>query len=152
MKTKMISFYMDICDRIAALSVAKRLQVGSLIVKNNNILAFGWNGTPAGWDNTCEEEVITEYESYTDSALVTKPEVIHAESNAISKLARGNESGLGATMFVTHQPCIDCAKLIYQSGIATVYYKNAYRSTQGLDFLNKSGVEVIHHHTLEELP
>ena len=143
---------MDICDRIAALSVAKRLQVGSLIVKNNNILAFGWNGTPAGWDNTCEEEVITEYESYTDSALVTKPEVIHAESNAISKLARGNESGLGATMFVTHQPCIDCAKLIYQSGIATVYYKNAYRSTQGLDFLNKSGVEVIHHHTLEELP
>ena len=107
---------------------------------------------PAGWDNTCEEEVITEYESYTDSALVTKPEVIHAESNAISKLARGTESGEGATMFVTHQPCIDCAKLIYQSGIATVYYKNEYRSTQGLDFLNKSGVEVIHHHTLEEQP
>jgi dCMP deaminase len=150
MKTKMISFYMDICDRIAALSVAKRLQVGSLIVKNNNILAFGWNGTPAGWDNCCEEW--NGEDDWGNTILKTKPEVIHAESNAISKLARGNESGLGATMFVTHQPCIDCAKLIYQSGIATVYYKNAYRSTQGLDFLNKSGVEVIHHHTLEELP
>jgi dCMP deaminase len=150
MKTKMISFYMDICDRIAALSVAKRLQVGSLIVKNNNILAFGWNGTPAGWDNCCEEW--NGEDDWGNTILKTKPEVIHAESNAISKLARGTESGEGATMFVTHQPCIDCAKLIYQSGIATVYYKNAYRSTQGLDFLNKSGVEVIHHHTLEELP
>jgi dCMP deaminase len=150
MKTKMISFYMDICDRIAALSVAKRLQVGSLIVKNNNILAFGWNGTPAGWDNCCEEW--NGEDDWGNTILKTKPEVIHAESNAISKLARGTESGEGATMFVTHQPCIDCAKLIYQSGIATVYYKNEYRSTQGLDFLNKSGVEVIHHHTLEELP
>ena len=150
MKTKMISFYMDICDRIAALSVAKRLQVGSLIVKNNNILAFGWNGTPAGWDNCCEEW--NGEDDWGNTILKTKPEVIHAESNAISKLARGSESGEGATMFVTHQPCIDCAKLIYQSGIATVYYKNEYRSTQGIDFLNKSDVEVIHHHKLEGQP
>jgi dCMP deaminase len=150
MKTKMISFYMDICDRIAALSVAKRLQVGSLIVKNNNILAFGWNGTPAGWDNCCEEW--NGEDDWGNTILKTKPEVIHAESNAISKLARGTESGAGATMFVTHAPCIDCAKLVYQSGIATVYYKNDYRSTQGLEFLDKSGVEVIHHHTLEEQP
>jgi dCMP deaminase len=150
MKTKMISFYMDICDRIAALSVAKRLQVGSLIVKNNNILAFGWNGTPAGWDNCCEEW--NGEDDWGNTILKTKPEVIHAESNAISKLARGTESGEGATMFVTHQPCIDCAKLIYQSGIATVYYKNEYRSTQGIDFLNKSDVEVIHHHKLEGQP
>ena len=140
MKTKFIKAYMDVAERFAQLSSAKRLQVGAIVVKDDRIISIGYNGMPSGWDNCCEED------------NKTKPEVIHAESNAISKLARGNESGLGATMFVTHQPCIDCAKLIYQSGIATVYYKNAYRSTQGLDFLNKSGVEVIHHHTLEELP
>ena len=138
----MISFYMDVCDRIAAMSVAERLQVGSLIVKDDNILAFGWNGTPRGWDNACEE-VVPPNEWVEFEQLKTKPEVIHAESNAISKLARGTESGLGATMFVTHAPCIDCAKLVYQSGIATVYYKNDYRSTQGLEFLTKSNVDVI---------
>ena len=138
----MISFYMDVCDRIAAMSVAERLQVGSLIVKDDNILAFGWNGTPRGWDNACEE-VVPPNEWVEFEQLKTKPEVIHAESNAISKLARGTESGLGATMFVTHAPCIDCAKLVYQSGIATVYYKNDYRSTQGLEFLTKSKVDVI---------
>jgi len=152
MKQKFIEAYMDVAERFAQLSSAVRLQVGAVVVKNNNIISFSWNGMPSGWDNCCEEEIITEYESYTDSALVTKPEVLHAEANAITKLARSSESGAGATMFVTHAPCIDCAKLIYQSGIATVYYKNEYRSTQGLDFLNKSGVEVIHHHTLEELP
>jgi dCMP deaminase len=151
MKQKFIEAYMDVAERFAQLSSAVRLQVGAIVVKDDRIISIGYNGMPAGWDNTCEEEVITEYESYTDSALVTKPEVIHAESNAISKLARGTESGEGATMFVTHQPCIDCAKLIYQSGIATVYYKNEYRSTQGVDFLNKSDVEVIHHRKLEEL-
>ena len=150
MKTKMISLYMDVCDRIAKMSVAERAQVGSVIVKDDNILAFGWNGTPAGWDNCCEEW--NGEDDWGNTILKTKPEVIHAESNAISKLARGSESGEGATMFVTHQPCIDCAKLIYQSGIATVYYKNEYRSTQGIDFLNKSDVEVIHHHKLEGQP
>ena len=140
MKTKFIQAYMDVAARFAQLSSAKRLQVGAIVVKDDRIISIGYNGMPSGWDNCCEED------------NKTKPEVIHAESNAISKLARGNESGEGATMFVTHQPCIDCAKLIYQSGIATVYYKNEYRSTQGLDFLNKSGVEVIHHHKLEELP
>ena len=74
---------------------------------------------------------------------VTKAEVLHAETNAIAKLAKSSESGLGATMFVTHAPCIDCAKLVYQSGIDTVYYKNDYRSTQGLEFLTKSNVDVI---------
>ena len=140
MKQKFINAYMDVAERFAQLSSAKRLQVGAIVVKDDRIISIGYNGMPSGWDNCCEED------------NKTKPEVIHAESNAISKLARGNESGEGATMFVTHQPCIDCAKLIYQSGIATVYYKNEYRSTQGLDFLNKSGVEVIHHHTLEEQP
>jgi dCMP deaminase len=98
---------------------------------------------PSGWDNCCEEEIITEYESHTDSALVTKAEVLHAESNAIAKLAKSPESGEGASIFITHSPCIDCAKLIYQSGIATVYYKNDYRSTQGIEFLNRSDIEVV---------
>ena len=151
MKTKFIDAYMDVAERFAQLSSAKRLQVGAIVVKDDRIISIGYNGMPSGWDNCCEEKVY-DTAAETTHTLVTKPEVIHAESNAISKLARGTESGFGATMFVTHQPCIDCAKLIYQSGIATVYYKNEYRSTQGLDFLNKSGVEVIHHRKLEELP
>jgi len=151
MKQKFIEAYMDVAERFAQLSSAVRLQVGAIVVKDDRIISIGYNGMPSGWDNACEE-VIPPNEWVEFEQLKTKPEVIHAESNAISKLARGTESGLGATMFVTHQPCIDCAKLIYQSGIATVYYKNEYRSTQGLDFLNKSGVEVIHHRTLEEQP
>ena len=143
MKQKFIDAYMDVAERFAQLSSAKRLNVGAIVVKDDRIVSIGYNGMPSGWDNCCEEEVVTEYESYTDSVLVTKPEVLHAETNAIAKLARSNESGLGANMFVTHSPCLDCAKLIYQSGIATVYYKNEYRSTQGLDFLKKSNVEVI---------
>ena len=148
MKTKFIEAYMDVAERFAQLSSAKRLQVGAIVVKDDRIISIGYNGMPSGWDNCCENIISHVWEEPDLHNLKTKPEVIHAESNAISKLARGTESGLGATMFVTHQPCIDCAKLIYQSGIATVYYKNEYRSTQGLDFLNKSGVEVIHHHKL----
>ncbi len=95
------------------------------------IISIGYNGMPSGWDNCCEDD------------NKTKAEVLHAETNAVAKLAKSSESGLDATMFVTHEPCIDCAKLVYQSGIATVYYKNNYRSTQGLDFLIKSDVNVI---------
>ena len=152
MKQKFIDAYMDVAERFAQLSSAKRLQVGAIVVKDDRIISIGYNGMPAGWDNECEEEVTTHYVSYTDSQLVTKTEVLHAESNAIAKLASSHESGKNATLLCTHAPCIDCAKLIYQSGIATVYYKKEYRSTQGLDFLNKSGVEVIHHRKLEELP
>jgi dCMP deaminase len=101
---------------------------------------------PSGWDNCCEDVVREDEVGF--QVTKTKAEVLHAETNAIAKLAKSGESGLGATMFVTHAPCIDCAKLVYQSGIATVYYKNKYRSTQGLEFLDKSGVEVIHHHKL----
>ena len=142
MKQKFIDAYMDVAERFAQLSSAVRLQVGAIVVKDDRIISIGYNGMPSGWDNVCEE-VVPPNEWVEFEQLKTKPEVIHAESNAISKLARGTESGLGATMFVTHQPCIDCAKLIYQSGIATVYYKNEYRSTQGLDFLNKSVVQVV---------
>ena len=143
MKQKFIDAYMDVAERFAQLSSAKRLNVGAIVVKDDRIVSIGYNGMPSGWDNVCEEEVITEYESYTDSVLVTKPEVLHAESNAIAKLARSSESGEGADIFITHAPCIECAKLIYQSGISTVYYKNDYRSTQGIDFLNKSKIKVI---------
>jgi dCMP deaminase len=95
---------------------------------------------PAGWDNNCED--VVQYSDDT-TTLKTKPEVLHAETNAIAKLARSGESGLHSDLFVTHSPCLDCAKLIYQSGIRTVYFGSAYRSTDGIDFLTKSGVEVI---------
>ena len=131
MKNKFIKTYMDVAESFAKLSSAVRLQVGAIVVKDDRIISIGYNGMPSGWDNCCEDD------------NKTKAEVLHAETNAVAKLAKSSESGLGATMFVTHAPCIDCAKLVYQSGIATVYYKNNYRSTQGLDFLTKSNVNVI---------
>ena len=131
MKKKFIETYMDVAERFAQLSSAKRLQVGAIVVKDDRIISIGYNGMPSGWDNCCEDD------------NKTKAEVLHAETNAIAKLAKSSEGGCGATMFVTHAPCIDCAKLVYQSGIDTVYYKNDYRSTQGLEFLTKSNVDVI---------
>jgi dCMP deaminase len=115
----------------AECSTATRLQVGCVLVKDNRIISIGYNGMPSGWTNECETE---------DN--VTKPEVIHAESNAICKLARSSENGEGATAFVTHQPCMDCAKLLYQSGITEVYYAHKYRLTHGVDFLEKCGITV----------
>ena len=152
MKQKFIDAYMDVAERFAQLSSAQRLQVGAIVVKDDRIISIGYNGMPAGWDNVCEEEEIIELENKFDKILKTKPEVLHAEANAITKLARSSESGEGATIFVTHAPCMDCAKLIYQSGVATVYYKNDYRSTQGVEFLLRSGVEVIRPHKPEEQP
>jgi dCMP deaminase len=150
MKKKFIKTYMDVAESFAKLSSAVRLQVGAIVVKDDRIISIGYNGMPTGWDNCCEDIVRTDEVGF--QVTKTKAEVLHAETNAVAKLAKSSESGLGATMFVTHAPCIDCAKLVYQSGIATVYYKNDYRSTQGIQFLTKSGVKVIHHHTLEELP
>ena len=146
MKIKFIQAYMDVAERFAQLSSATRLQVGAIVVKDDRIISIGYNGMPTGWDNCCEDVVREDEVGF--QVTKTKAEVLHAETNAIAKLAKSGESGLGATMFVTHAPCIDCAKLVYQSGIATVYYKNKYRSTQGLEFLDKSGVEVIHHRIL----
>ena len=141
MKKKFIETYMDVAERFAQLSSAKRLQVGAIVVKDDRIISIGYNGMPSGWDNECEDTF--HHHELGTCTTVTKAEVLHAETNAIAKLAKSSESGLGATMFVTHAPCIDCAKLVYQSGIDTVYYKNEYRSTQGLDFLTKSNVDVI---------
>ena len=168
MKPKFKQLYTTIATEVAKMSHAKRLQVGAIVVKDDRIISMGYNGMPAGWDNDCEnvewcsaggwlsaEEILEgwPYEgTYLDAdgntmqgryRLKTKPEVLHAESNAVAKLAKSSESGNGATIFVTHAPCIDCAKLIYQSGINTVYYRTAYRDTSGVDFLAKSDVEVI---------
>ena len=115
MKDKFKQAYMDVAERFAQLSTAERLQVGAIVVKDDRIISIGYNGMPSGWDNICEDEV----EEDNVTRLVTKTEVLHAETNAISKLARSVESGEGATIFVTHAPCIDCAKMVYQAGITT---------------------------------
>ena len=131
---------MKVAEEYSKLSSAKRLKVGAIVVKDNRVISIGYNGTPSGWDNECEE-VIKVYENGKQE-LKTKPEVIHAEANAIAKLARSNESGEGASIFLTHAPCMECSKLIFTSGITTVYYKNDYRDNSGLDFLYKCGVIV----------
>ena len=156
MKDKFIDFYMSIAEYTAQLSNAVRLKVGSVIVKENSIISYGYNGTPSGWDNTCEDietcydvrdtynhdDWVYNEDTKQYSRLKTKPEVLHSEANAILKVARSTESSEGATLFCTHAPCMECAKLIYQAGISTVYYRNQYRSTDGIDFLNKSGIKI----------
>ena len=152
----------------AELSHARRLHVGAIVVKDDRIISIGYNGMPAGWDNDCEhkdymsgsaggwlspEEIYEQWPFEEEDidpdlgyarryALKTKPEVLHAESNAIAKLAKSNDSGLGADIFITHAPCIECAKLIYQSGINGVYYGENYRDDSGIEFLKKSGVNI----------
>lgn len=142
MKQKHIDAHMKVAATYAALSTAKRLQVGAIVVKDNRVISIGYNGTPAGWTNECEELV---HRIAEEPILRTKPEVIHAEANAIAKLARTHESGLDSDMFITHAPCIDCAKLIYGAGIKRVFYRDTYRDSSGVEFLQKCNVEVIHH-------
>lgn len=172
MKKKLIDAYLKVAETFSELSHAKRLHVGAIVVKDDRIISIGYNGMPAGWDNNCEDRVYnTRFNEQSDGSwidpltyetvdiaeiypfvddegkryyLKTKPEVLHAESNALAKLARGNESGLDADLFVTHAPCLDCAKLIHQSGIKRVFFGKEYRSTDGLEFLKKSNVEIIH--------
>jgi dCMP deaminase len=166
MKQKYIDYYMDVAERTGKLSHAIRRQVGAVIVKDNRILSYGYNGMPTGWDNECE------YKEYMNAAkagfmssddiaekfpyqefdpnvgahrryrLVTKDEVLHAESNAIAKVSGSTESSEDATLFVTTAPCIHCAKMIFQSGIKNVFYRDSYRDTAGIDFLTKGGVSV----------
>lgn len=159
MKQKFINYYMDIAELTSKLSSAIRLNVGAVIVKGNKILGTGYNGMPTGWTNECEskeympgdsrdeqlypfEEYDTTVESNRRYRLVTKDEVLHAEMNVISKVSASTESSDGATLFVTHAPCIHCAKAIYQSGIKQVYYRDAYRDSRGLEFLEQGGVNV----------
>lgn len=126
--------YMQIALLTAKRSYAKRLQVGCVIVKNNSIISFGWNGMPTGYDNCCEIE--------QDGKLVTRPEVQHAELNAIAKLAYNGYSSDGASIFISHSPCINCALLIRACGIRAVYYHELYRDDAGIRFLKECGLTV----------
>jgi len=139
MKQKLIDAYIDVAERFAQLSSARRLHVGAIVVKDDRIISIGYNGMPAGWDNNCENEI---FQQDGTTSLKTRPEVLHAEMNALMKLAKSNESGNGATIFITHAPCMDCAKGIYQAGINEIYYRHNYKSTEGLDFLNKCNLKV----------
>lgn len=166
---KFIDYYMRMAELTAGLSSAVRLKVGTVIVRDHKILAAGYNGTPSGWSNECEDreymsgdaggwlspDEIEERWPHSEQQLPkdinlpwrryrlkTKPITLHSESNAILKIARSTETSEGATLFCTHAPCLDCSKLIYQSGINTVYYRQAYRETTGIEFLTESGVKV----------
>lgn len=146
MNERMMQAHMQVAETYAKLSHARRLQVGAIVVKDDRIISIGYNGMPAGWNNNCEDESVELYSGHEGSihrtVLKTKPEVLHAEANAISKLARSTESGLGSTLFVTHAPCLDCAKLVYQSGVNSVFYRNSYRNEDGIRFLEKCKIEV----------
>lgn len=162
MKQKFVELYIDWAKRVSKLSYARRLQVGAVIVKDNCVISYGYNGTPSGWDNECEVEIYpnellgdfelncNEFDAmfpYVDEngkryRLKTKPEVLHAESNALMKLAKGSNSGLNADLFITHSPCLECAKLIYQAGISRVWYETDYRDDAGIQFLRTLKVEV----------
>lgn len=117
-------------------SYAQKLQVGALIVKNRSIISDGYNGTPSGFDNTCEYLL-------PDGSLKTYPEVLHAEANAILKLSRSTNSAEGSTLYVTDSPCFNCAKLIIQAGILRVVYNRQYRLNDGIELLKKAGIEVV---------
>ena len=151
---------MKAAEVYAELSTAKRLQVGCVIVKENTIIGIGYNGMPSGWDNNCEEMeyIVKEDCQYTDKYLVyngftetahgwsklhSKKEVLHAETNAIAKVSRSTNTSDGASIFVTHAPCLECAKIIYQAGIKEVYYKNDYRSVDGINFLKNCKIDVL---------
>jgi dCMP deaminase len=158
MKPKMTRAYMATARIFAELSHARRLHVGAIVVKEDRIISIGYNGMPAGWDNDCEyREYLTYGHSFGENAadyfdqidedgkmyrLKTRPEVLHAEMNALMKLAKSSESGDGATMFVTHAPCMDCAKGVYQAGIRRLCYSEDYRDDSGIRFLKQCGIDV----------
>jgi dCMP deaminase len=128
--------YLDICERISHMSFAVRAKVGAILVKDDNIISMGWNGMPSGFNNNCEYQK----PNCSFGNIITKPEALHAESNCISKVAKSSNSSLGATMYITMSPCMDCAKLIVQSGVSRVVYKKFYRDKKVLDFLLECGI------------
>ena len=128
--------HMSVAKTYAKLSSAKRLQVGCVIVKDNRIISIGYNGMPSGWTNECE--TADEY----GNMPITKKEVLHAETNALAKVAKSSESSENSTLYTTCAPCLDCAKLIHQSGISRVVYGHQYRSEEGLTFLNDCDILV----------
>tara|TARA_R110000803_G_scaffold890_5_gene3071 strand:- start:162 stop:590 length:429 start_codon:yes stop_codon:yes gene_type:complete len=133
--------HMRTAENYASLSSAKRLKVGCVIVKDNRIISIGYNGMPSGWDNNCEYE-IGAYE--LNKELKTRPEVLHAEANAITKVAMSSESCYNGDIYTTTAPCLECAKLIYQSGISKVFYRTPHlRSEDGIKFLDKCNIATI---------
>jgi dCMP deaminase len=122
--------YLEMAEIWAQNSYCKRRKVGALLVKDRMIISDGYNGTPSGFENICEEDG------------VTKPYVLHAEANAITKVAKSGNSSEGATLYVTASPCLECSKLIIQSGIRRVVYRDEYRLTDGIDLLRRAGIEV----------
>ena len=128
---KFDSRYLEMAAIWAKNSYCKRRQVGVLIVKDRMIISDGYNGTPAGFENICEDE-----------NGITKPYVLHAEANAISKVAKSGNSSEGSTLYVTASPCLECSKLIIQAGIKRVVYRDEYRLTDGIDLLKRAGIEV----------
>lgn len=136
MKEKWIRSYLETAKIFANLSEAKRLKVGAICVDStgSRVISIGYNGQPPNWDNCCEDE--------NGSTL---PTVIHAEANCISKLAKSNGGGENSYLFITHSPCIECAKLILQAGIKTVYYIYKYRSEEGIQFLERCGIQVTNY-------
>ena len=131
-KTKFDRSYLEMASVWAKNSYCTRRQVGAILVKDRMIISDGYNGTPAGFENICEDE-----------NGVTKPYVLHAEANAITKVAKSGNSSLGATLYITDSPCLECAKLIIQSGIVRVVYARDYRITDGIDLLRRAGIEVV---------
>lgn len=132
-QTELDKRYIRMANIWAENSYCQRRQVGCLVVKGNMIISDGYNGTPSGFENVCEDE-----------NNVTKPYVLHAEANAITKIARSGNSSEGATMYVTASPCIECAKLIIQSGIRRVIYSEKYRLEDGIELLKRAGIEVCY--------
>jgi len=151
-KKSLDSAYMDLALRWSSLSEAKRKKVGCIIVKNGAIISDGYNGTPSGFNNECEfhepingEKMTIDYEgNFVEGTyqLTTKPEVLHAESNAITKLAKSTQSSESSTMYITISPCVDCAKLIIQSGVKRVAYGEVYRNKEGINLLEKAKIQV----------
>jgi dCMP deaminase len=139
MKPKHIKAHMKAAHAYAECSTAERLKVGCVLVKDHRIISIGYNGMPSEWTNVCEDE-----------SGKTKPEVIHAEANAVAKLARSNESGEGSVAFITHAPCLSCAKMLYSAGVSEVVYSQGYRKTEGIDFLVNCGIPVSQYFFEEE--
>lgn len=131
MKDKFKYYFMDLAFATSKLSYATKLQVGAIAIKNSQVIGTGYNGTPTGWDNDCEDE---------DNN--THPWVLHAEENLIAKLCKSTVSSKGSVVFITHSPCIHCAKILYNSGIKKIYYAIEYKSNEGLIFLKKAGVKI----------
>ena len=154
--------YMTIAQSCAQMSYARRKKVGAVLVRDGRILSMGWNGMPAGFDNDCEEkiypsELMGDFDQHPDEfansfpyvddsgkpyQLKTRPEVLHAELNCIAKLAKHGDSAKDSTMYVTLQPCVECSKLLIQSGVSEVFYLEPYRCSQGMQMLVRAGISV----------